>query len=178
MTERSKCQNSPPLICILLNDQSAYEDLPHSFNCSESDGRYMYSEVVQIFDLFAGSFAGNELGNTMSDGVSAGASSPSTSFFEPHLGDFENSVSVLNNSDHKSSDNSLLALERRVAEACALVERVLREREEREQFGRGIEVEQQLTEEQRARGGEEREERELRYTQRKDASDALTQNGM
>ena len=141
-------------------------------------GMYMYSEVVQIFDLFAGSFAGNELG--MSDGVLAGASSPSTSFFEPHLGDFECSrVSVLiSNSDHKSSDNSLLALERCVAEASAVIKRVLQEREEDEQFGRGIEAEQQFTEEQRARGGEEREEKELGYTQRKDASDALTQNGM
>lgn len=142
-------------------------------------GMYMYSEVVQIFELFAGFFAGNELGNTMSDGVLAGASSPSTSFFEPHLGDFERSrVSLLHNSDHKSSDNSLLALERCVAEASAVIKRVLQEREEDEQFGRGIEAEQQLTEEQRARGGEEREEKELGYTQRKDASDALTQNGM
>ena len=140
-------------------------------------GMYMYSEVVQIFDLFAGSFAGNKLG--MSGGVLAGASSPSTSFFEPHLGDFErSSVSVLHNSDHKSSDNSLLALERCVAEASVVIKCVLREREEDEQFGRGIEVEQQLTEEQRAREGEEREEKELGYTQRKDASDALTQNGM
>ena len=139
----------------------------------------MYSEVVQIFELFAGFFAGNELGNTMSDGVLAGASSPSTSFFEPHLRDFERSrVSLLHNSDHKSSDNSLLALERCVAEASAVIKRVLQEREEDEQFGRGIEAEQQLTEEQRARGGEEREEKELGYTQRKDASDALTQNGM
>ena len=115
----------------------------------------------------------------MSDGVLAGASSPSTSFFEPHLGDFEHSrVSVLSNSEHKSSDNLLLALERCVAETRALVERVLQEREEHEQSRREIEAEKQLTGEQRARGGEEREERELGCIRREGASVGLTQNGM
>ena len=144
-----------------------------------ADDTYMCSEVVQIFDLFAGFFAGHELGNTMSDGVLPGASSPSTSFFEPLLGDFENSrVSVLSNSDHKSTDNSLLAVERRVAEASALVERVLRERREHEQFGREIERKEQLIREQRARERREREERELGCTWREDAGVVLTQNGM
>ena len=63
------------------------------------------------------------------------------------------------------TDNSLLALEQRVAEACALVERVLREREEREQFGREIERKEQLIREQRARERREREERELRESE-------------
>ena len=62
----------------------------------------------------------------------------------------------------ESSDNSLLALERRVAEASALVERVLREREEREQFGREIKRKEQLIREQRAKEKRDREERELR----------------
>ena len=59
-----------------------------------------------------------------------------------------------------STDNSLLALEQRVEEACALVERVLREREEREQFGREIERKEREIREQRARKKREREARE------------------
>ena len=176
MTEQSKPQNSPQLHLV---NQMPIKIFLVLLIIQKAVGTYMYSEVVQIFDLFGGSFAENKLGSTMSDGVLVGASLPSTSFFEPHLGDFEHSsVSVLHNSDHKSSDNSLLALERCVAEASAVIKHVLQEREEHEQFGRGTEAKQQLTEEQRTRGGEEREERELGYTQRKDASDALTQNGM
>ena len=60
----------------------------------------------------------------------------------------------------ESTDNSLLALEQRVEEACALVERVLREREEREQFGREIERKEQEIRQQRARKKREREARE------------------
>ena len=60
----------------------------------------------------------------------------------------------------ESTDNSLLALEQRVEEACALVERVLREREEREQFGREIERKEREIREQRARKKREREARE------------------
>ena len=60
----------------------------------------------------------------------------------------------------ESTDNSLLALEQRVEEACALVERVLREREEREQFGREIERKEQEIRERRARKKREREARE------------------
>ena len=66
----------------------------------------------------------------------------------------------------ESTDNSLLALEQRVSEACALVERVLREREEREQFGREIERKEQLIREQRERERREREERELQEAER------------
>ena len=60
----------------------------------------------------------------------------------------------------ESTDNSLLALEQRVEEACALVERVLREREEREQFGREIERKEREIRERRARKKREREARE------------------
>ena len=59
------------------------------------------------------------------------------------------------------TDNSLLALEQRVTEACALVERVLREREEREQFGREIERKEQMIREERETERREREEREI-----------------
>ena len=73
----------------------------------------------------------------------------------------------------ESTDNSLLALEQRVAEACALVERVLREREEREEFGREIERKEQQIREQRARERREREAREMmeaeRWPQQQDA---------
>ena len=117
----------------------------------------------------ANSAARYQFGNsTTFDGVLAARSTHDTSVLEPRLGDTDNSrVSLLNNTDFgtdsiEASDNSLLALERRVAEACALVERVLREREEREQFGKEIERKEQLIREQRARERREREERELR----------------
>ena len=90
-----------------------------------------------------------------------------TSVLEPRLGDTDNNrVSGSNNRDvgtdsMEASDNSLLALERRVGEAFALSERVLQERVEREQFGREIERKEQLIREQRARERREREEREL-----------------
>ena len=134
----------------------------------------------------ANSAARYQLGNsTTFDGVLAARSTHDTSVLEPRLGDTDNNrVSVLNNTDFgtdsiEASDNSLLALERRVAEACALVERVLREREEREQFGREIERKEQLIREQRARERREREERELReaenWPQQQEAINARSQ---
>ena len=132
----------------------------------------------------ANSSAWYQLGNsTTFDGVLAARSTHDTSDLEPHLGDTDNN-SALNNTDFgtdsiEASDNSLLALERRVAEACALVERVLREREEREQFGREIERKEQLIREQRARERREREERELReaenWPQQQEAINARSQ---
>ena len=123
--------------------------------------------------------------STTFNSVLAARSTHDTSVLEPRHGDADNSrVSVLNNTDFgtdsiETSDNSLLALERRVAEACALVERVLREREEREQFGREIERKEQLIREQRARERREREERELReaenWPQQQEAINARSQ---
>ena len=116
----------------------------------------------------ANSAARYQLDNsTTFNSVLAARSTHDTSVLEPRHGDADNNrVSLLNNTDFgtdsiEASDNSLLALERRVAEACALVERVLREREEREQFGKEIERKEQLIREQRARERREREEREL-----------------
>ena len=134
----------------------------------------------------ANSSARYQLGtSTTSDGDLAARSTHDTSVLEPRHGDADNNrVSVLNNTDFgtdsiEASDNSLLALERRVAEACALVERVLREREEREQFGREIERKEQLIREQRARERREREERELReaenWPQQQEAINARSQ---
>ena len=132
----------------------------------------------------ANSSARYQLGNsTTFDGVLAARSTHDASVLEPHTGDADNN-SLLNNTDFgtdsiEASDNSLLALERRVAEACALVERVLREREEREQFGREIERKEQLIREQRARERREREERELReaenWPQQQEAINARSQ---
>ena len=83
----------------------------------------------------------------------------------------ENSSSSILNRDlvansGEGTDNSLLALEQRVAQACALVERVLREREEREQFGREIERKEQMIREERERERREREEREIEEAER------------
>ena len=92
-------------------------------------------------------------------------SSHDTSVLEPRRGVADNNrVSVLNNRDvgtdsMEASDNLLLALERYL---YANVEHLLRQREEREQFGREIEREEQLIRQQRARERREREERELR----------------
>ena len=61
----------------------------------------------------------------------------------------------------ESTDNSLIELEQRVEEACAMVERVLREREEREEFGREIERKEREIRAERARKKREREAREL-----------------
>ena len=63
-------------------------------------------------------------------------------------------------------DDSLLALERRVADASALVERVLREREEREQFEPEIERKERMIRERRERERREREEREIQKAER------------
>ena len=134
----------------------------------------------------ANSAARYQLDNsTTFNSVLAARSTRDTSVLEPRPGDADNNrVSVLNNTDFgtdsiEASDNSLLALERRVAEACALVERVLREREEREQFGREIERKEQLIREQRARERREREERELReaenWPQQQEAINARSQ---
>ena len=69
--------------------------------------------------------------------------------------------------------NSLPVLEQSVEEACSSGARVLREREEREEFGREIERKEREIREQRARKRREREARELeeasRWPQRQDA---------
>ncbi|KAL9970980.1 hypothetical protein ACROYT_G023452 [Oculina patagonica] len=61
-----------------------------------------------------------------------------------------------------SEDNSLVALERKVAEACAVVERVLKEREERTKRQREAAQRQREIREQRQRDARERREREER----------------
>ena len=61
-----------------------------------------------------------------------------------------------------TEDNSLVALERKVAEACAIVERVLKEREERTKRQREEVQRQRELREQRQREAREREEREAR----------------
>ena len=127
------------------------------------------SSTTRNNDHEANSVAWYHLGNsTTFDGVLAVRSTHDASVLEPRLGDADNNrISVLNKRDFgtdsvEASDNSLLALEKRVAEASAFVERVLREREEREQFGREIKRKQQLIREQRVKERREREERELR----------------
>ncbi|XP_022789014.1 uncharacterized protein LOC111328775 [Stylophora pistillata] len=60
----------------------------------------------------------------------------------------------------ESRDSSLVELEQHMEEACALVERVPREREEREQFGQEIERKECEVRAERVRKKREREERE------------------
>ncbi|XP_068700098.1 uncharacterized protein [Montipora foliosa] len=68
--------------------------------------------------------------------------------------------------DIEPVNDSLLALERRVADASAIVERLLREREEREQFEREIERKERMIREGRERERREREEREIQKAER------------
>ena len=70
---------------------------------------------------------------------------------------------VLHNSNsHISDDESLVALERRVAEACSLVERVLKEREEKEKARKDGEQKQREERTRRELQEQERREREAR----------------
>ncbi|XP_068753878.1 uncharacterized protein [Montipora capricornis] len=98
---------------------------------------------------------------TSGDGNSETSLAPSS-----RNADEDNSRGALLNRDNGTNDiepidDSLLALERRVADASALVERVLREREEREQFEREIERKERMIRERRERERREREEREI-----------------
>ena len=71
-----------------------------------------------------------------------------------------------------TEDNSLVALERKVAEACAIVERVLKEREERTKRQREeVQREREIREQRRreARERREREEREMRERAEREA---------
>lgn len=75
-----------------------------------------------------------------------------------------------------TEDDSLVALERKVAEACALVERVLKEREERtkrqrEEMQRQREIREQRQRE--AREMREREEREMREREEREAREEM-----
>ncbi|XP_068753876.1 uncharacterized protein [Montipora capricornis] len=84
--------------------------------------------------------------------------------------DEDNSRGALLNRDNGTNcmepvDDSL-ALERRAADASALIQRVLREREEREQFGREIERKERMIRERRERERREREEKEMQEAER------------
>ena len=113
-----------------------------------------YSQTyVQLFPQTSGSCNG---GNN-------GSSTGLNLFRERQSGETEDSVTNRNYGTEsvESTDNSLLELEQRVEEACAMVERVLREREEREEFGREIERKEREIRAERARKKREREAREL-----------------
>ena len=150
---------------------------PSSVSRSNGSGSGVDSSTTSWPALICGT------GNTLTVGsevAAQGAADGNTdSLLGGHHGDANNNAggSMLNRDfgtdSVESTDNSLLALEQRVAEACALVERVIREREEREQFGREIERKEQMIREQRARERREREEREMqeaaRWPQQQDA---------
>ena len=72
------------------------------------------------------------------------------------------SHNLLSQATTSTEDNSLVALERKVAEACAIVERVLKEREERTKRQREEVQRQRELREQRQREARERKEREER----------------
>ena len=164
-----------------VQDQSVLPDSCSAFNSEPKNTTQLHWSIPGRVSMVRPSGCMT----TFEDACLAEGSTDDTSILEPRYGDADSyRSSMLNNRDFgtdsvESSDNSLLALERRVAEASALVERVLREREEREQFGREIERKEQLIREQRAKERREKEERELReaenWPQQQEAINARSQ---
>ncbi|PFX26616.1 hypothetical protein AWC38_SpisGene8721 [Stylophora pistillata] len=79
-------------------------------------------------------------------------------------------LGLLNSNSNTSADESLAALERRVAEACSLVERTLKERQEREETMKETEQkrkEERTRKEKQAHEKKEREAKEARETERR-----------
>ena len=85
---------------------------------------------------------------------------------------------VLQNSNsHISDDESLAALERRVAEACSLVERVLKEREEKEKARKDREQRQREERARRELQGQESRAREVGETMQRNGNGEGTSTG-
>ena len=82
-----------------------------------------------------------------------------------------------NGSSHISDDESLAALERRVAEACSLVERVLKEREEKEKARKDRELRQREERGRRELQEHERREREARESMQRHGNGESTSTG-
>ena len=125
------------------------EEVNSSSNAMNASGDHLASGHYR-----EGSRAYNSSSSHMISGTDTG---------ESQSGETEDSVTNRNYGTEsvESTDNSLLELEQRVEEACAMVERVLREREEREEFGREIERKEREIRAERARKKREREAREL-----------------
>ena len=81
------------------------------------------------------------------------------------------------NSLHISDDESLAALERRVAEACSLVERVLKEREEKEKARKDREQRQREERARRELQEKERREKEARESTQRNDNEEGTSTG-
>ena len=75
-----------------------------------------------------------------------------------------------NGNPHISDDESLAALERRVAEACSLVERVLKEREEKEKAWKDREERRREERARKEQQEQERRQREARETMQTNAN--------
>ena len=82
-----------------------------------------------------------------------------------------------NGSSHISDDESLAALERRVAEACSLVERVLKEREEKEKARKDRELRQREERARREQQEQERREKEARESMQRHDNGEGTSTG-
>ena len=126
------------------------EEVNSSSNAMNASGDHLASGHYR-----EGSRAYNSSSSHMISGTDTG---------ESQSGETEDSVTNRNYGTEsvESTDNSLLELEQRVEEACAMVERVLREREEREEFGREIERKEREIRAERARKKRERDQRHCR----------------
>jgi len=98
------------------------------------------------------------------------ASIPATSQSSPGTAMSGGDNLHLSQATTSTEDDSLVALERKVAEACALVERVLKEREERTKRQREEMQRQREIREQRQREAREMREREERERLRQQVS--------
>ena len=126
------------------------EEVNSSSNAMNASGDHLASGHYR-----EGSRAYNSSSSHMISGTDTG---------ESQSGETEDSVTNRNYGTEsvESTDNSLLELEQRVEEACAMVERVLREREEREEFGWEIERKEREIRAERARKKRERDQRHCR----------------
>ena len=141
---------------------------PFSFSACRVSSRRVVSAATSRPPVVSASNAWSLVRNSSFSTISPGDGNASGTRLTPGSGNANenNSRGALFNGDNGTNniepvDDSLLALERRVADASAPVEQVLREREERQQFAREIEGRERMIRERRERERREREEREM-----------------
>ena len=153
--------------CAVIVDNSGLPS-PFSFSACSVSSRRVVSAATSRPPVVGASNAWSLVRNSSISTTSPGDGNASGTRLTPFSGNANenNSRGALFNGDNETNniepvDASLLALERRVADASAPVEQVLREREDRQQFARGIERREPLIRERRERERGEREQREI-----------------
>ena len=162
----------------------------------ENTGLGLLNNAINQKEIGHSGFSDNPT-STIQNGTRLQADSTSTSEGsrrkqrEPERGDKETATASMfsndesstmqpvlhNGSPHISDDESLAALERRVAEACSLVERVLKEREEKEKARKDRELRQREKRARRELQEQERREREARESMQRHGKGEGTSTG-